>query len=357
MNTSILLLILVLIGIGSYLLGSRRAVALSGGRPSSMHSRAGYHGSYAVVWAVLPAALILCIWLVISPLIVTSAVRGEFPEDVRSQSEAQQSLTYGMVTSIARGLQRLTPEETAKVDADTAAVRSLLASKGVAIVGEPQRFMVDAAQTLNAMTSTSRLGMIATVLLAAFAGAAYALRSIAPRFRARNRVERVILAALVVASSIAILTTIGIVLSMLSEAIQFFTMVPAHQFFFGTVWDPRFAAAGATDSSGQFGLIPLLMRHALYRFRRHAGRRSGRAVFGDLYVGICDAAPSLDCKAAARGARGHPDNRLRLLRADDRWSFPARHFHTDQRSCDRQLRQLHPGAERHHRRISSWASC
>lgn len=67
MNTSILLLILALIGIGSYLLGSRRAVVLSGGRPSSMHSRAGYHGSYAVVWAVLPAAFILCAWLVISP--------------------------------------------------------------------------------------------------------------------------------------------------------------------------------------------------------------------------------------------------------------------------------------------------
>ncbi len=87
MNTSILLLILALIGIGSYLLGSRRAVALSGGRPSSMHSRAGYHGSYAVVWAVLPAAFILSVWLIISPLIVTSAVRGDFPEDIRAQSE------------------------------------------------------------------------------------------------------------------------------------------------------------------------------------------------------------------------------------------------------------------------------
>ncbi|AYM79983.1 MULTISPECIES: phosphate ABC transporter permease subunit PstC [Agrobacterium] len=258
MNTSILLLILALIGIGSYLLGSRRAVALSGGRPSSMHSRAGYHGSYAVVWAVLPAAFILCAWLVISPLFVTSAVRGNFPEDVRAQSEAQQSLTYGMVTSIARGLQRLTPEETAQVEADTAAVRPLLASKGVAIAGDPERFMVDAAQTLNGMTSTSRIAMIAVVLLAALGGGAYALRAIAPRFRARNQVEKVILAALLVASSIAILTTIGIVLSMLTEAIQFFTMVPAHQFFFGTVWDPRFAAAGATDSSGQFGLIPLL---------------------------------------------------------------------------------------------------
>ena len=258
MNTSILLLILALIGIGSYLLGSRRAVALSGGRPSSMHSRAGYHGSYAVVWAVLPAAFILCAWLIVSPLLVTSAVRGSFPEDVRAQSEAQQSLTYGMVTSIARGLQRLTPEETAQVEADTAAVRPLLASKGVAIAGDPERFMVDAAHTLNSMTSTSRIAMIAVVLLAALGGGAYALRAIAPRFRARNQVEKVILAALLVASSIAILTTIGIVLSMLTEAIQFFTMVPAHQFFFGTVWDPRFAAAGATDSSGQFGLIPLL---------------------------------------------------------------------------------------------------
>ncbi len=258
MNTSILLLILLLIGVGSYLLGSRRAVALSGGRPSNMHSRAGYHGSYAVVWAVLPAAFILCIWLVISPLIVTSAVRDNFPEDVRAQSEAQQSLTYGMVTSIARGLQRLSTEETAQVDTDTAAVRPLLASKGVAIAGDPERYMVDAAQTLNAMSSTSNIAMIVVVLAAALCGGFYALRSIAPRFRARNKVEKVILAALLVASSIAILTTIGIVLSMLTEAIQFFNMVPAHEFFFGTVWDPRFAAAGTTDSSGQFGLIPLL---------------------------------------------------------------------------------------------------
>ena len=130
MNTSILLLILALIGIGSYLLGSRRAVALSGGRPSSMHSRAGYHGSYAVVWAVLPAAFILCAWLIVSPLLVTSAVRGSFPEDVRAQSEAQQSLTYGMVTSIARGLHLLTPDQTAQVQAATDAVRRLLPGSG-----------------------------------------------------------------------------------------------------------------------------------------------------------------------------------------------------------------------------------
>ena len=258
MNTSILLLILALIGIASYLLGSRRAVALAGGRPSSMHSRAGYHGSYVLIWAVIPSALILGLWLAISPMIVTSSVRSGFPEDIKAQSEAQQSLSYGMVGSIARGLSRLTADEFAQAKADPATFRALLGSKGVAIAGDPQPYMIEAAETLNALTTTSRIAMILVVFGAAIGGAVYALRGIAPRFRARNTVEKVILGALVLASSIAILTTVGIVLSMLTEAIQFFNMVPAHQFFFGTVWDPRFAAAGSTDSSGQFGLIPLL---------------------------------------------------------------------------------------------------
>lgn len=258
MNTSILLLILALIGIASYLLGTRRAVAMVGASTTKMHSRPGYHGSYVLVWAVLPAAFILALWLIVSPLVITSAVRASFPEDIQAQSEAQQSLNYGMVGSIARGLERLTPDEFAAAKADPATLRPLLGSKGVAIAGDPQPYMVEAAETLNTMSATSQVGMVLVVLVAAIGGALYAMRGIAPRFRARNNVEKVILAALVLASSIAILTTIGIVLSMLTEAIQFFNMVPAHQFFFGTVWDPRFAAAGSTDSAGQFGLIPLL---------------------------------------------------------------------------------------------------
>lgn len=258
MNTSILLLILALIGIASYLLGTRRAVAMVGASTTKMHSRPGYHGSYVLVWAVLPAAFILALWLIVSPLVITSAVRASFPEDIQAQSEAQQSLNYGMVGSIARGLERLTPEQFAAAKADPATLRPLLGSKGVAIAGDPQPYMVEAAETLNTMSATSQIGMVLVVLVAAIGGALYAMRGIAPRFRARNNVEKVILAALVLASSIAILTTIGIVLSMLTEAIQFFNMVPAHQFFFGTVWDPRFAAAGSTDSAGQFGLIPLL---------------------------------------------------------------------------------------------------
>lgn len=258
MNISILLLILALIGVSSYVLGKRRAMALAGGRPSSMHSRSGYHGSYVLIWALIPSALILAAWLIISPIVVNSAVHESFPDDIKALPEAQQSLTYGMVVSIARGLTQVSPQEYDALKADPATARAVLASKGVAIAGDPQPFMIESAEKLNNMSAVSRIAMVLVVLATAIAGAFRALRGLAPRFRARNKVEKVILGALVLASSIAILTTIGIVMSMLTEATQFFRMVPAHQFFFGTVWDPRFAAAGSTDSSGQFGLIPLL---------------------------------------------------------------------------------------------------
>ncbi len=64
--------------------------------------------------------------------------------------------------------------------------------------------------------------------------------------------------ALFGASTIAILTTVGIVLSMLFQTLAFFRDVSPLSFFFGTVWDPRFSAAGGDGAQGQFGLIPLL---------------------------------------------------------------------------------------------------
>src|SRR5690606_35253713 len=52
-------------------------------------------------------------------------------------------------------------------------------------------------------------------------------------------------------------TTVGIIASLLTEAIRFFTFVNPLEFFFGTVWNPRFSSTG-TGSYGQFGLLPLL---------------------------------------------------------------------------------------------------
>jgi phosphate transport system permease protein len=259
MSTPLILLILAIIAIVSYAIGTRHALAIAGGLSSKLHSRPGYYGTFVAICAVLPAAIILVAWLIASPLYVNSVVRAGFPEDVQARSQAEQGLAFGMVNSLARGMDVLSLEEIDRVGSSPTELRSALGAKGVPLAGDPEPYMVEAAGDLNAMTKISNRVMTAIVLIAALAGAGFSYTRISPRFRARNRVERVILGALVLASSIAIVTTVGIVLSMLTEAGHFFTRVPAWEFFFGTVWDPRFAAAGATESEGQFGLIPLLL--------------------------------------------------------------------------------------------------
>jgi phosphate transport system permease protein len=89
----------------------------------------------------------------------------------------------------------------------------------------------------------------------AIAAAVWASRQIARDFRARNRVEGALGLVLVLASVVAIVTTFGIVLSLLFESIRFFKDVPVTAFLFGTVWAPQAGVAG--DQPGAFGALPL----------------------------------------------------------------------------------------------------
>jgi phosphate transport system permease protein len=78
--------------------------------------------------------------------------------------------------------------------------------------------------------------------------------------RARNHVETLVKYLLVACASIAIFTTIGIVLSVLYEAIRFFKVIPVHEFLFGLDWSPQMAIrADQVGSSGAFGAIPVFM--------------------------------------------------------------------------------------------------
>jgi phosphate transport system permease protein len=259
MSTPLILLILAIIAIVCYVVGTRHALAIAGGLSSKLHSRPGYYGTFVALCAVLPAAIILAVWLIASPFYVNSAVLSGFPEEVKARSQAEQGLAFGMVGALARGMDVLTLEEIDQVGSDPAALRAAMGAKGVPLAGDPEPYMVESAGDLNAMNKVSNRVMTAVVLIVALAGAGFSYTRISQRFRARNRVERVILGGLVLASSIAIVTTIGIVMSMITEAGHFFGRVPAWEFFFGTVWDPRFAGAGGGNAEGQFGLIPLLL--------------------------------------------------------------------------------------------------
>ena len=258
MSISLLLLVVAVIGAVGYFIGSWRANALAGGKLSNLHSRPGYYGSFVALWAILPAVVVVFVWVIASPVYVSSTIRAGFPEEVKAEPQATQNLNYNMISAIARGFKVLTAEEREALFKDGAAARDVLASKGVPVAAEPAPYMLKSADDLNRMTNTSSTLLSVLAIVVAAGGAFFSYRSIAPKFRARNRVEGMMLVGLIAASSIAILTTVGIVASMFTEAVRFFNVVSAWEFFFGTVWDPRFAAAGATASAGQFGLIPLL---------------------------------------------------------------------------------------------------
>ena len=92
----------------------------------------------------------------------------------------------------------------------------------------------------------------------ALLGLALAWRRISPRVRARNHVEGAILVFIVASSTVAILTTAGIVLSVLFEAFRFFQSVPLLDFLFGVEWSPQTAIrSDQVGASGAFGMVPL----------------------------------------------------------------------------------------------------
>jgi len=121
------------------------------------------------------------------------------------------------------------------------------------------RFSLDAYRDyVGVETQDFQLVGLALSLAIAVGGVFWGVRSVRIGIHARNRVERMVKIGLVAAAALAILVTIGIVFSLLFQTVQFFRAVPLTDFLFGTVWDPRFAAAGEAGSVGQFGLLPLL---------------------------------------------------------------------------------------------------
>jgi phosphate transport system permease protein len=227
--TAIALLVFGL-GLIAWLSARARAAAFAApGRPRP-HSRPGQHGWYVSLWTVVPALLFLGVWNEVSGNLIYAQVLAS-PEaaalpDFGMQRQAILNEAYALATGRA---------ETAF---------------------NPQAYAL-APVYGRAVAFFGWIGL-AVALLVAFAGGAWAFSRVSPHFRARTRVERIVMLALLVASLIAILTTLGIVLSLLFESLRFFSMVSPLEFLFGVSWSPQMAIrADQAGSSGAFGAVPL----------------------------------------------------------------------------------------------------
>jgi len=258
-SLGLLVACILLIGVAGWIAAVFRAKASVGGKTATLHSRPGYYGTFVALWTTLPALAVVLTWSLVSPLVITSTVRASLPDNVRSESTAVQNLTLGTISAISRGMALMSADEIEQVRTARVPVADLLQSKGIALASAPEPFMVQSALTQFALTNSSVLLRSGIGIGLAVLGLIFGLMQVKPQLRARNGVERIMLAGLASASMVAILTTVGIVLSMLFETLHFFQYVHPADFFFGTVWDPRFSAVGRSGGTeGQFGVLPLL---------------------------------------------------------------------------------------------------
>jgi phosphate transport system permease protein len=221
---SSLFFVVVALAIAGYFAGRGRAVraAMAGGA-RSLHSLPGYHGGYVALWCGLPALVLLALWQVVEPVWLRASVLGSLPED-------QLGLVYNDIRNLVDG--------------------QVVADARPEIAAAAARYAELRAQ------SRSVAAAVAVGFGLVFFGVAY--RRVRPDFRARNRVERSIELLLIGASCVAILTTIGIFLSVLVEALRFFGQVSPFDFLFGLTWSPQTAIrADQVGSAGAFGAVPL----------------------------------------------------------------------------------------------------
>ena len=226
-----LFLSLLLLSTGAYYLGRKRAFAVSGGQIRNLHSLPSFYGSYTALWCILPALIVFALWVTLQPGIIVDLVVADLPPE----------------------LHNLAPDRLNLVVND---LKNLVSGNFVSSTPDPA--MLAAADHYRNLRTIGNAALWVVVLTLATLGIAYAWRTISPTFRARNRVEQVVNLFLIASSTIAIFTTLGIILSVAFESILFFQKVPITEFLFGLQWSPQTAMrADQTGSSGAFGSVPL----------------------------------------------------------------------------------------------------
>ncbi|EPF89257.1 phosphate transport system permease protein [Acinetobacter gyllenbergii] len=231
MNLLLIGVLLALVAIAYQIgLSKSRNLAGKGNNSATLHSRPGYYGALVALWCGIPAFLILIIWNLVEPSILQHIIFNNIPASVSSTLDA--------------------------AGRDVLSSRVQAIASGFGVTDQPAAYEVAAAQQLAKFQTIGSFAKLAVVISAGLAGLVWAKRHVSQQFRARNQVEKTINVALILCSGVAILTTIGIVLSMLREALHFFHFVSPVDFFFGTEWNPGFSTSG--NAEGSYGILPLI---------------------------------------------------------------------------------------------------
>ncbi len=225
-------LFLVALALACFVAGRLRAVALSEGVPSVLHSLPGYHGGFFAAVAAGPALIFFFLWQIVAPRIEERLIFDRLGPAIQNFSTAQLETLWRDIRILAHG-------------GGPPAANDALRQQGL-----------EAYQSINATSDALMIvGIVALIVVGLFLG----WRSLSASFRARHVVEAIIKVAIFGCAAIAVITTIGIVASLIGESLRFFTMVSPIDFLFGLTWTPQQMAFRDDQVGGTaaFGFVPL----------------------------------------------------------------------------------------------------
>lgn len=257
MPTFWLVVVLLALTALGFWFGRRRALNSAQGNPRELHSLPVYYGANVAMSVAIPALITLMIWLLAQPLLIENRVSATIPAELIPENTSI-GLVMSDVRRLAEGLDEavlqgvMTKSQSITLNTEASDIRAVLGTVGVALGSEVRPEVLEAAQSYRRLSSAGSTAMTLVCLVLALIGFGLSTLRTTKEFRARNVVERGVLALLILAASLAILTTVGIVLSMLFETINFFGLHAWSDFFFGSTWAPNFRG----DS--ELSMLPLL---------------------------------------------------------------------------------------------------
>lgn len=194
-------------------------------------ARPVYHGAFLALAVALPGLTVIAAWALVEPGLLDRLLLASLPRELVAEAgTGARELLLAQIHALADG--RVLPDAAPAV--------------------------VDAAARLERWRGIGRLGLFAASLAAMLAGFLLARARLGPPLPARAIVERVATVGLVLCTSVAVLTTLGIVLSLAREAIGFFRLVPPAEFLLGTTWEPQVALrSDQVAGTGAFGALPV----------------------------------------------------------------------------------------------------
>ena len=232
-SPSVIFATILLLMSAAYFAGRKRAFAVAGSRAGlkQMHSRPAYYGLLTALWCGIPSLLVFSAWSMFESSIITHLVVAGLPDAI-------QELPSGRLNLVVNDIRNLVSGNIVSADID----QTLRA----------------AADHYGQLQTISHAALVVVVVALAMIAATLLMRLISPRLRARNQVETIIKWILIACSTVAIFTTIGILLSVLFEAIRFFEKISITEFLFGLKWSPQMAIReDQVGSSGAFGAVPV----------------------------------------------------------------------------------------------------